>query len=201
MSLREDYLDAKRIDEGQSVYYHEQRRQQITSSESLLGFPDDPGFVVHVVPENTFDIEDHYRLDIGVVEHASPTVLTDPRTGSGYGSSFARTATGKAVQKTSNNDEGESVTRRYSHVSSTGIIEAVSGRVANTRGSIDGEQMSATSWEAKVVSGVQNYTEFLADNGIEGPFEVHLSMFNMADVAFVYSPSSVGCATAAPIGA
>lgn len=186
MSRREDFLDAERTDEQQSAYYHEQRRQKIANGESLLGYPDAPGFVFHVIPEGTFDAEDYYRLNIEAVEHDASTVPTDPHSGAGYAGSFTRTATGKAVQKTSNNDEGETVVGRYAHTSTTGIIEAVSGQISYSRGNIDGEQVSATSWEAMVVSSAQNYTTFLADNGIEGPFEVQLSLFNMANVAFVY---------------
>lgn len=186
MSLREDFFDAKRIDEQRVAYYHEKRRQKIMNGESFLGFPDAPGFVVHVVPEDTFDTEEFYRLNADLVEHDSPTVPSNPYSGAGHASSFTQTATGKAVQKTSNNDEGETVVGRYAHMSSTGIIEAVSGRISSLHGSLDGEQMSATAWEAMVVSNVQNYTAFLEDNGIEGPFEVHLSLFNMSDVAFLY---------------
>lgn len=185
MNLREDYTKARQVGEMTPSVYHEERLQTILNGESLLDYLNEAGFVLHVYPDGVFETEDYYHIDVGDFQRGEPIVPTNPYSGAGRGNSVGRTATGRAVLRTTSNGD-ETLVGRYAHASAVGIIEAVSGSISSGHGRIDGEQLSASSWEAMIVSSVNSYAELLENQGLSGPFEIHLSMFNMEDVAFVY---------------
>jgi hypothetical protein len=190
MEIRADYVTACQSGDRSSSVYHQKRLDRVINGESFLDFTDDAGFMLHVIPEAVFSTDEAYRVDLGNVGRETPPVLENPKRGTGRANSLDGTASGIAGLLSQRDEEGDLSVGRYVHTAVNGIIEAVSGKIAFSKQQSERKKTIGSTWEAMVVSGVRSYIEFLDSEGMSGPFTVHLSLFNMQDVAFDYESRS-----------
>jgi hypothetical protein len=166
--------------------YHQQRLDRTLNGNGWLDPVDTPGLLLHVIPTETFSSEGYYRFELNGIEYESLSVLSNPFGHSRSRGSHFRTETGIGKSLSSQSPDIDDISR-YVHLSSAGVLEAAIGSMANESGRYeDAYQMSASSFEAKLVSGINEYCTILATEGGFETFEVHLSLFEVEDVVFVY---------------
>ena len=190
MGLRGDFIEACQAGEQALSAYHQHRLNSVLNDPDLLDFQDTTGFLLHVIPQNTFTTNKPYRIDIRGVDQTPVVAPVNPYSRSPGGSS-SNTVTGIMDQVTKwVNDQ--SLVCRYAHLSTIGIVEAAATELTRSRRRGEGEQMSATAFEATIVSAIREYTSFLTEEGLSGPFQIHLSMFGTEDVEFLYESDMMG---------
>lgn len=184
MHIRE-HIQAARRTKNPTATYHQKRLDKSKDGESILDFTDTSGFLLHVIPQDTFTASTDYRFDLDNVDPQTIALPGNPYSRVGATTGSGGTATGKLIQRTIEED-GEQRVNLYTHVSTTGIIEAGGSQIARGDRQNDDERVSSSSLEARIVVAVQSYTRFLSENEESGPFEIHFSMFGMNGVRFIY---------------